>query len=236
MIDQALIDNIFFATPEHGYFPLTCMIRILIAVICGGIIGLERTKRQKGAGIRTHILVAIGAALIMIISKYGFYDVVLTDGISLDASRIAANIVNGLGFLGAGIIFIKNTAVRGLTTATGLWASSGVAMALGAGLYFVGIFTTFILIIAQIVLHISLKNVDTSGYSELIVTLKYTPEAYTDFECDFAPYNVQIEGCRFKREGENETIRISARVSDKATNADLLALAQKNSNLISFEI
>lgn len=236
MTDYPMLNDILYATPGHGYFAVTCMLRILIAVICGGLIGLERTKRQKGAGIRTHILVAIGAALIMIISKYGFYDVIITDGISLDASRIAANIVNGLGFLGAGIIFIKNTAVRGLTTATGLWASSGVAMALGAGLYFVAIFTTAALIFAQIILHIKLKNFDTSGYGELIVTLKYSEDAYENFERDFAPYNVQIEGCRFKREGDSEVIRISARVSDKLTNADLLTIAQNNKDMISAEI
>lgn len=236
MAIQTLLNDILYATPEHGYFLLTCVIRILVAVLCGGIVGLERTKRQKGAGIRTHILVAIGATLIMLVSKYGFFDVVYVDGISADASRIASNIVTGLGFLGAGIIFVKNTAVRGLTTAAGLWASSGVAMAIGAGMYFVGIFGTFILILAQIILHISLKTVDTSGYSELTVTLKYSPEAYENFERAFAPYNVQIEGCRFKREGDTETLRISSRVSDKATNADILRIAQENQDIISFEI
>lgn len=233
---QAIINDVLYATPTHGYFLLTCVIRILIAVLCGGIVGLERTRRQKGAGIRTHILVAVGAAITMLISKYGFYDVVIENGISLDASRIASNIVTGLGFLGAGIIFVKNTAVRGLTTAAGLWASSGVAMAIGAGMYFVGIFGTFILLLAQIILHISLKTVDTSGYSELIVTLRYSEGVYEKFEELFSPYNVQIEGCRFKREGDAETLRISARVSDKATNADILRIAQENEDIISFEL
>ena len=144
--------------------------------------------------------------------------------------------VSGIGFLGAGMIFVHKNTVTGLTTAAGIWATAGIGMAIGAGMYFVVIFGTFILILAQIILHISLKTVDTSGYSELTVTLKYSPEAYENFERAFAPYNVQIEGCRFKREGDTETLRISSRVSDKATNADILRIAQENQDIISFEI
>ena len=104
-------------------------LRILTAAVCGIVIGYERENRNKEAGIRTHAIVALGAALIMIVSKYGFSDIQ-----NYDASRVAAQIVSGIGFLGAGIIFIRNRAVSGLTTAAGIWATAGVGMAVGSGI------------------------------------------------------------------------------------------------------
>ena len=91
--------------------------RILIAGICGGLIGYERNNRLKEAGIRTHLIVALAAALIMVVSKYGFSDVTTLKGVALDPSRIAAQIVTGVGFLGAGMIFVRNQTISGLTTA-----------------------------------------------------------------------------------------------------------------------
>lgn len=98
------------------------LVRILLAGICGGIIGYERKSRNKEAGIRTHLIVASGAALIMIVSKYGFTDILGDKGIALDPSRIAAQIVTGVGFLGAGMIFMRKNTISGLTTAAGIWA------------------------------------------------------------------------------------------------------------------
>lgn len=121
------------------------LIRILCAAICGCIIGYERINKNKEAGIRTHAIVALGSALIMIISKYGFEDVARSDG-----SRIAAQIVSGVGFLGTGVIFFRGGAISGLTTAAGIWATSGVGMCIGAGLYDIGIITTFFIIFLQI--------------------------------------------------------------------------------------
>lgn len=90
------------------------LVRILLAGICGGIIGYERKSRNKEAGIRTHLIVASGAALIMIVSKYGFSDILGDKGIALDPSRIAAQIVTGVGFLGAGMIFMRKNTISGL--------------------------------------------------------------------------------------------------------------------------
>ena len=109
--------------------------RILIAGICGGLIGYERNNRLKEAGIRTHLIVALAAALIMVVSKYGFSDVTTLKGVALDPSRIAAQIVTGVGFLGAGMIFVRNQTISGLTTAAGVWATAGIGMTIGAGLY-----------------------------------------------------------------------------------------------------
>lgn len=97
--------------------------RILLAAVCGACIGYERTNRLKTAGIRTHVIVSLAAALMMIISKYGFSDILAVHNVGLDPSRIAAGVVTAIGFLGAGIIFVHNQSVSGLTTAAGIWAT-----------------------------------------------------------------------------------------------------------------
>ena len=132
--------------------------RIVISCICGIAIGFERKNRAKEAGVRTHCIVACAAALMKIISKYGFFDIIMkasTDGVDvrLDPSRLAQGIVTGVGFLGAGMIYIQRGSIRGLTTASGIWATSGIGMAIGAGMYFVGIVTTIIILIIQFTLH-----------------------------------------------------------------------------------
>ena len=99
-------------------------LRVIVASVLGYMIGYERKNRDKSAGMRTHAIVALGAALMMVVSKYGFYDVE-----KVDSSRVAAQIVSGVGFLGAGVIFVRNNTVSGLTTAAGLWTTAGVGMA-----------------------------------------------------------------------------------------------------------
>src|SRR5580700_6837753 len=105
-----------------------------LALGLSAVIGLEREIRQKNAGLRTHVLVGVGAALFMLISKYGFTDVLVRHLVVLDPSRVAAQIVSGVGFLGAGLIFVRRDAVRGLTTAAGIWVTAAVGAASGAGL------------------------------------------------------------------------------------------------------
>ncbi|MEL0539406.1 MgtC/SapB family protein [Staphylococcus debuckii] len=132
-------------------FQLDLFLRIFIAAICGATIGYERTVRLKSAGIRTHILVAAASALFLIISKYGFNDILHETNISLDPSRIGAQVVSGISFIGAGTILIRNQNVNGLTTAAGIWITSGIGMALGSGLYFIGIVSTILIVIIQYV-------------------------------------------------------------------------------------
>ena len=124
---------------------------ILLSVILGFLIGLERKTRAKEAGVRTHTIVCFGACLLMIISKYGF------SGTDADVARIAAQIVSGIGFIGAGMIVYRKNSVHGLTTAAGIWATAGIGMACGAGLYFVALGGTLIMICVQCVLHINCK-------------------------------------------------------------------------------
>lgn len=123
------------------------ILRITLATILGAIIGYERHSRSKEAGVRTHAIVALGSAMLMLLSKYGFSDVAHFDG-----ARIAAQVVSGIGFLGAGIIFVRHDTIQGLTTAAGIWTTSGIGLCIGAGFYEIGIVASIIIIIVQLFL------------------------------------------------------------------------------------
>jgi putative Mg2+ transporter-C (MgtC) family protein len=113
-----------------------------LALVLSSLIGLEREFRMKSAGLRTHTLVGVGAALIMLVSKYGFTNVLVQYTVVLDPSRVAAQIVSGIGFIGGGLIFVQKDVVRGLTTAAIIWLTAAVGMACGAGLPLLAIFVT----------------------------------------------------------------------------------------------
>ena len=115
---------------------------LALALVLSSIIGLEREFRAKSAGLRTHTLVGVGAALIMLVSKYGFADTIAKNAIVLDPSRVAAQIVSGIGFIGGGLIFVQRDVVRGLTTAAIIWLTAAVGMACGAGLPLLALFVT----------------------------------------------------------------------------------------------
>ena len=120
--------------------------RLLLAAILSGLIGVERERLLWAAGMRTHMLVGVGACLIMIVSAFGFADVLGTRNVTLDPSRMAAQVVSGIGFLGAGTILLRGEVVKGLTTAASLWAVAAVGLAVGGGLYVAGVATTVILL------------------------------------------------------------------------------------------
>ena len=124
------------------------VLRIFVAALSGGMIGLEREYRAKEAGFRTHFLVALGSALFMIVSAYGFEDVVSMPGHRLDVSRVAAQVVSGIGFIGAGtIIFQKSeNVIRGLTTAAGVWVVAAIGLACGGGMYILAIAATVLVL------------------------------------------------------------------------------------------
>ena len=136
-------------------------LRILAAALLGGLIGLEREYRAKEAGFRTHFLVAMGAALFMILSAHGFSDVLTSENHRLDVSRIAAQVVTGIGFIGAGTIIFQRHAVRGLTTAAGLWVTAAIGMAAGAGMYGLAVFTTVLVLIGLEAFNHFLRHIGT---------------------------------------------------------------------------
>jgi putative Mg2+ transporter-C (MgtC) family protein len=121
-------------------------VRLFVAAGLGSLIGFERERLLWTAGIRTHMLVCVGACLIMIVSAYGFQGV-LNEHVVLDPSRVAAQVVSGIGFLGAGSILLRGSVIRGLTTAASVWTVAGIGLAIGGGLYFAGVASTLIILV-----------------------------------------------------------------------------------------
>jgi putative Mg2+ transporter-C (MgtC) family protein len=126
---------------------LELIARLIMAAALGSVIGFERERLSWAAGLRTHMLVCVGSALIMIVSAFGFFDVLQNEHVVLDPSRVAAQVVSGIGFLGAGSILLRGEIVRGLTTAASLWSVAAIGLAVGGGLYTASIAATLIILV-----------------------------------------------------------------------------------------
>jgi len=158
------------------------LLRLLVAGLLGAAVGLEREYRAKEAGYRTHFLVCLGSALMMIVSKYGFDDHLVEGTIRLDPSRIAAQVVTGIGFIGAGTIIFQKQIVRGLTTAAGIWATAGIGLAVGAGMYFMSITCTILVLIGLEVFRRVFKGIGArSVLIEFTVGDKATLDKLADY-------------------------------------------------------
>lgn len=206
------------------------LMRVAIALSCGLLIGYERTNRGKGAGIRTHSIVAIGACLMMIISQYGFdsffksFDV---EGVSLsfDPSRVAAQIVSGIGFLGTGMIFIQKDKITGLTTAAGIWATAGIGMAIGCGMYGIGICSTLLLVIVQFILHKIARFNQSTSKKDLSFIMKDDTDNVLFVINTLKEYDVTPIEIEYKRLGRGELeLNISAQYG---RDADLESITEK---------
>lgn len=124
------------------------ILRLSLAFLFGALIGLERERRHWAAGLRTHMMVCVGSCLVMIVSAFGFSDILGGNHIVLDPSRIAAQVISGIGFIGAGaILLLKQGTIKGLTTASGLWTVAAIGLATGGGMYFAAAITTVIALI-----------------------------------------------------------------------------------------
>ena len=144
-----------------------------LALVLSAVIGLEREVRQKNAGLRTHTLVGVGAALFMLISKYGFTDVLEPRLVALDPSRVAAQIVTGVGFLGAGLIFVRRDSVRGLTTAAAIWVTAAIGAAAGAGLPLLAILTTGIYFLVAVAFPLATRRLPRSATAISALRIRY---------------------------------------------------------------
>ena len=188
------------------------ILRLVLAGLLGGIIGFEREARAKGAGIRTHFLVALASALFMLISQYGF------DGSDrYDAARIAAQVVSGIGFIGAGIIIFQKNSVRGLTTAAGLWVTSAIGLGVASGMYLLaGITTALVLLCLETMHFYTVKG----GEREVSVTLSSAGEkCLTDTMRSFGD---KIEKFTLTRDGERYKLEMLLRNPRKETVTDLI--------------
>ncbi len=139
------------------------ILRLFIAGLLGGLIGFEREFRAKEAGLRTHFLVALGSALFMLISQYAFTG-------RYDAARVAAQVVSGIGFIGAGVIIFQKNVVRGVTTAAGLWVAGAIGLACGAGMYAIAAAATLMTVICLETMHLITRH-----YGEKSLTLTISP-------------------------------------------------------------
>ena len=195
------------------YDNIEFMIRVLIAAVLGGSIGYERHLRDKGVGIRTHTIIAVTSAVFMILSKYAFVDLVDFAGTKgADPARIAAQVVSGISFLGAGIIFKQGRAsVKGLTTAAGMWATASIGMTIGAGLYWLSLFVTGLLIFIQWFFH-KYNFGNQLSEQEIEIKMKDDPELIDSFYSFLNERKHHIEESRIHRSPDEGSVHIRLNV------------------------
>ena len=216
---------------ENGFL----LLRMIIASICGVFIGFERSRRQKDAGIRTHMIVALGAALAMIVSKYGFFDLLEYEGLRADASRIASNVITGVGFLGAGVIFVKDVSIKGLTTAAGIWATASVGLAIGSGMYTVGIGASVLMIVFQLVFHRFFSRLENT-VNEFTVVIGDSPDAVKNFRKMLDENKLFVEKCKMTRNPDS-TVCLDITIKKARTTSmdEIMLIAEQSKDIISVE-
>ena len=209
--------------------------RLVLAALFGTIIGLDREYREKEAGFRTHFLVSLGSALMMIVSQYGFSEILTHDGVSLDPSRIAAQVVSGIGFIGAGTIIFNHQIVRGLTTAASLWATAGIGLTAGAGMSWLALAATLLTLVALEGLSLVFRSLgsrrmvvvfsasDRTGVADTLDRIR--TDGYMVVSYEVVP---QVVG------GDGITYRVTMVVKAKpgSDNNQLLALLRENTDII----
>ena len=209
--------------------------RLVLAAIFGTIIGLDREYREKEAGFRTHFLVSLGSALMMIVSQYGFSEILTHDGVSLDPIRIAAQVVSGIGFIGAGTIIFNHQIVRGLTTAASLWATAGIGLTAGAGMSWLALAATILTLVALEGLSLVFRSLgsrrmvvvfsasDRTGVADTLDRIR--TDGYMVVSYEVVP---QVVG------GDGITYRVTMVVKAKpgSDNNQLLALLRENTDII----
>ncbi|MDO5436076.1 MAG: MgtC/SapB family protein [Clostridia bacterium] len=222
---------------------IECILRILLACFLGAAVGYERARRMKEAGVRTHCIIAAASALLMIISKYGFTDLLGADGEMFagtrgaDSARIAAQIVSGVSFLGIGVIFRNGNTVRGLTTAAGIWATSAVGMAIGAGMYVIGITLVTLVVCVQLIFHhFSIGN-DVYAENDIKLTAVATPEFKSWYLDNVDQKNFQTLTLTLNRgESGRDTYSITFRVRSNITGRELIKKLEDMPDIISYTV
>lgn len=215
------------------YDNLEFLIRLLLSAGLGALVGLERSKRQKEAGVRTHCIIACTSALFMILSKYAFVDTAIgADGLrGADPARIAAQVVSGISFLGAGVIFKNGNSIRGLTTAAGMWGTAAIGMAVGAGMYWLGLIEAAILVAIQIILHRFPVGADALTTQEILVEMEDTPELQAQFDALLQSHNGQVMESSLSRDEGYLRMEITAKLEPPITHDEALAFLKDNSGV-----
>ena len=200
------------------------MIRLAVAGLLGAVIGFEREYRAKEAGTRTHFLVAIGSCLMMIVSQWGFLDLwgMDTAGVDVrfDVSRVAAQIVSGIGFIGAGTIMMQKQVVHGLTTAAGLWAVAGIGMAIGGGLYILGITATVFALIALEAMRFLLRRFRTQSSTLVFLTHDRANLIQITNELNANDFRILSYSVTSERNGTDERLRVRMWIREQVPNGE----------------
>ena len=218
------------------YIDLEYILRLILAAVCGALVGLEREKRQKSAGLRTHIIVAMASALMMIVSKYGFYDV-LDAGLKADPSRVAAGVVTAIGFLGGGVIFIRKDNAVGLTTAAGLWATVGLGITIGAGMYIAGVACTLLMLLIQTVMHSHHMKMFSQTVGQISVNITKHHLTVEELKAGLEKDFISIRNMSLKKTDNDEVIfSATVSLSKKYPLSDLINEFNNQGIFDSFEI
>jgi len=234
--------NSFFTLVEHNLSwstQLVLLARIFVATFCGALVGIERSKRLKEAGVRTHCLVACGAAALMILSKYGFSDLsslsLFGSSSEADPSRIASQVVSGISFLGAGIIFKNhNSSVVGLTTAAGIWATAAIGMTIGAGLYLLGTATTILIVLIQILMHRHKIGNDQYSSATIEITFRDKEQVRAEIHEFLTSHKMQlVDNTISKHSDGTVTYDMSARFVDAPGFDAVEKFSERNPDILS---
>lgn len=229
---ENVLEIIWSDVSESGYM----LLRMIVAGVCGATIGFERSRRQKDAGIRTHMIVALGAALAMLVSKYGFFDLLQYEGLRADASRIASNVITGVGFLGAGVIFVRDVSIKGLTTAAGIWTTASVGLAVGAGMYTLAVGATIVMVVFQFVFHKFFTRLENTA-NEFTVIINDNPDAVKNFRSMLEEKKILIEKCKMTR-NQDSTVSLDITIKKARTTSmdEILLIAEQYDDIVSVEI
>ena len=213
-------------------------LRLFVACICGACIGYERSLRQKEAGLRTHIILSIGACLAMIVSKYGFADIAEMGAMkTADGARIAAQVVSGVGFLGAGVIFVRGGSVKGLTTAAGIWTTSSVGLAIGAGLYEVGVIATFFMVLTQLILHKFLPVSEMMVKNVISIVARNDNDVIEYIREKLQANNMHVQGIKIKKKEEGFiSAEITVSMYKNEGLEEILSIVGENEDITEFSL
>ena len=202
-------------------------LRMLGAIFCGALIGYERENQMKMAGIRTHSIVSLAS---------GFFDV-LSSHVNLDPSRIAAGVVTAIGFLGAGVIFTHKMNISGLTTSAGLWATVGVGMALGAGMYVPGISATVLILLLQFFFHRNFRWLKSSSIEQVTLIMEQEDDLRSILENTFHLDEIKITSMKVKRLKDDQVeVKLFVKFPDSYDIFHTLDLLRKNPKITSIDL
>ena len=213
------------------------LIRLAMTCVCGLLVGIERTRQQKAAGMRTYLIVAIGACVYAMVSKYGFLDVVGEGDVYVDVSRVCSSIVSGVGFLGAGTIFMREDRIEGLSTSAGIWGIAAVGTGMGIGMYLPAIVTTMIILVIQISLSSGRSFFDVKGKGRIVIAIDDKMSSLNQIEDILAARNIDIIYTEMEVHKDHQvTYRFRVNLPERLNIAETASQIYRETNATSIDI